>query len=421
MKLRWIAATMLLAGLGCAHNSQSSHSEAAAPDLDTFRAGLAELDDLERKYLLTSFLRTMQPEDVPAVIAEVEKYRAGFAADDVRLLMLAWTRFDGPGAFETARDWPTGWKTILMEEAMEAWGFNDGSAAQAACEQIKGESRRELLCAEVLDGWVAGHDRAGAAKLVALVPVTKRRVRLAFRLTGNARREGPDAVIALADSVPVDAPHDFKKTIFLHAGGALARLDPGRVPAWYELHKKQRYSAGSLSSIASKWAVDHNPADAIAWVQSLDLQVAREKERTQAIGKAFKIWFAKDPAGAEAWLVAADEGPIRDGALREVAKSLTDESPADALGWAWQIEEEKLKRKMMYRQTRRWFLRDPDAATAWIEAADMSEEYRLGLLNNLPRRSEAETGRRATGEKDKSQSKRQVRGGRGIKKAGSNE
>jgi hypothetical protein len=173
-----------------------------------------------------------------------------------------------------------------------------------------------------------------------------------------------------------------------------------------------------LGNIATKWAVDHDGASAIAWLESLDLQVARENERTGAIGRAFKTWFARDPVGAGAWLEAANAGPVRDEALQQVAKALTDESPADALRWAQEIEDEKLRRKQTFRQTRRWFLMEPDAAIAWIEAAELPEEYRQGLLSNLPRRSEAETGRRATGEKNK---KRQGRRGQGVKKPGSNE
>ena len=64
MKLRWFAVTALAAGLGlgCAHGSQSSPPQPGPVGLDTFRAGLAERDSLERTYLLTSYLRTLDME-----------------------------------------------------------------------------------------------------------------------------------------------------------------------------------------------------------------------------------------------------------------------------------------------------------------------------------------------------------------------
>ena len=185
MKLRWVAILATGLGLGCSQpESSASHPDSPRPDslrpdLDTLRAGLGERDDLERKYLLTSFLRTLRPEDVPPMLAEVEKHRIGFDAEEVRLLMLAWTRFDGPGAFATARDWPTPWRSVLMVEAMHAWGFNDGRAALAECEQVEDEELRKSLQFALVSGWVESRDPLGASEFAATAPKGRRRSRLA--------------------------------------------------------------------------------------------------------------------------------------------------------------------------------------------------------------------------------------------------
>ena len=103
MKLCWFAALLSVAGLslGCPQGSELSATApgvATRPGVETLSAALSERDPLERTYLLTSFLRTMRPEDVPALLVEVEKHRVGIDAEEVRLFMLAWTRFDGPEA-----------------------------------------------------------------------------------------------------------------------------------------------------------------------------------------------------------------------------------------------------------------------------------------------------------------------------------
>ncbi len=417
MKLRWFVSAVLAAGLGlgCTHGSQSSHPRKG---LDTLRAGLVEYDDLERKYLLTSFFRTLRPEDVPSVVAEVEKHRVGFGADDIRLWMLAWTRFDGPAAFATATDWPTRWRSTLMKETMHAWGYNDGRAALAACKavEVDEEDFRDLLCSNVIDGWVESRDGIGAAEYAATVTISRRRSRLAFRIVGNAKRYGPDTVIELVNGVPADAPNDFKRAVFFHAGGVLARLDPERVSSWYERHMMHSYSLGSLGNIATKWAADHDPAAAIAWIEGLDLDRAHDKERGEAIGKAFASWQEKAPGAARTWLTSSTPGPKRDRAIKEMAKAITEESPAEAMYWVQQIDDSELRRRQMFRYTRRWFLQDPDGAKAWIKASDLSPDTQQGLLNNLPRLSEAKTGRRATGEKGKKK-KRQGRRGKSKAKA----
>jgi hypothetical protein len=383
MKLGWLAIAVLAAGLGLTC-SQGSEPSAPRPGLDTLRAGLAERDELERLYLLTSFLRTLGPEDVLPVLAEVEKHRVGFDKEEVRLLMLAWTRFDGPGAFATARDWPTPWRSILMEQAMYAWGFNDGWAALAECEQIEDEFLEKSLRAALVSGWVSSHDRQGATEFAATVSNAKQRIRLAFRMAGQAKRDGPDAVIAWADAVPEDAPNEFKETVFATAAGALARLDPERAAPWYESQMQHWYSASGLFNIAGKWAQFYDPKTLIAWIETLPIEEARESERTDAVRVAFRTWAPEAPGEVEAWLETASGGPMRDAAIDELARATADASPAEALRWAGQIEDEKLRRKRTFRYSRQWFVRDPEAAGAWLEEADISDGWRQQILNNSP-------------------------------------
>jgi hypothetical protein len=383
MKLWWLGVAILAAGLGIGC-SQGSESPSPRPGLDTLRAGLGERDELERLYLLTSFLRTLGPEDVLPALAEVEKHRVGFDKEEVRLLMLAWTRFDGPGAFATARDWPTPWRSILMEQAMHAWGFNDGWAALAECEQIEDEELQKSLRAALVSGWVSSGDRQGATEFAATVSNARQRTRLAFRLAGQAKRDGPDAVIAWADAVPEDAPNEFKDAVFATAAGAIARLDPERAAPWYESQMQHWYTASGLLNIAGKWAQFHDPKTLIAWIETLPIEEDRESERTDAVRVAFRTWAPEAPGEVEAWLQTASGGPIRDAAIDELARATADASPAEALRWAGQIEDEKLRRKRTFRYSRRWFVQDPEAAAAWLEEADISDGVRQEILNNSP-------------------------------------
>ena len=302
----------------------------------------------------------------------------------VRLFMFAWTRFDAPGAFATARDWPTQWSSVLMKGAMHAWGFTDGRAALAASERIEDEELRESLQMELLSGWVASHDRLGASEFAATLSKPRRRNRLALRLAAEAMRDGPDAVIAWEDAVPVDAPNDFKKAVFGRAAAVLARLDPERVKPWYESRMHRPYTRGGLSGIASKWAQYHDTNALIAWIESLPSETVREAERVEAIRQAFLIWAVKAPVEAATWLESASPGPLRDKAIDMFARAINDTSPAEALRWAGQIADEKLRRRRTLKYTRRWFAEDPEAASAWLAEADLPDAWRYQILKNLP-------------------------------------
>jgi hypothetical protein len=380
------AASVAAFGLGCSPGSEPTEP---APDLDTLRAALEERDEIERKYLLTSYLRVLDPADLPAVLAEIEAHRVGIDADEVRLLMLAWTRFDGPGAFATARDWPTPWKSVLMEETMRAWGFNDGRAALAECEQIDDEELRESLRTALLEGWVASDDRTGASEYAASVPNARRRTRLARRLAAQAKRDGVDAVIAWADGVPEDAPNQFKEAVFGFAAGAIANLDPERVAPWYEGEMQYWYSTSGLINIASRWVQFHDPKALMAWMETLPIEEARESERTDAARVTFRSWATDAPGEVEAWLETVSAGSIRETAIDELARAAADASPAEALRWAEQLEDETLRRKRTLRYSRKWYVQDPEAAQAWFDEADIPDWWKTQILNNwsLARRS----------------------------------
>lgn len=385
MKLRWFSVALSLVtvlGFGCSEVSESVPSQ---PGLDTLRSALLERDELERTYLLTSFLRTMRPEDVVPALEMIDEHRVGIDADEVRLFMFGWTRFDGPGAFATARDWPTPWSSVLMKGVMHAWGFNDGRAARAAWEQIEDEELRESLQMELLGGWVASHDRVGASEFAATVSKPRLRTRLALRLAGEAMRDGPDAVIAWADAVPVDAPNDFKKAVFGRAAGVLARLDPERVKPWYEGQMRHLYTRTGLSGIAAQWAQYHDVDALIEWIEGLRIAEARESERTDAIREAFRIWAVEAPVEAVAWLESASPGPLRDAAIDQSVRAMAETSPAEALRWIGQIVDDDLRRKRTLKYTRRWYAQDRDAASAWIAQADIPDGWRHQIRRNLPR------------------------------------
>ncbi len=109
MKLCWFAVLALILAVEPGFGSSGvAQSAPPSPGLDVLTAALEERDELERTYLLTSYLRSLVPESLPAALAEIEKHRVGVTEGEVRLLMLAWTRFDGPGAFKAASEWPTG-------------------------------------------------------------------------------------------------------------------------------------------------------------------------------------------------------------------------------------------------------------------------------------------------------------------------
>jgi hypothetical protein len=359
--------------------------------VDSFRAALAERDPLTRSYQLSAFLQQLRPDQVPEMLEILEQRRVGVTEEEIRLLMLAWTRFDAPGAFAWARDWPTGWKRQLMETAAYAWGFRDGPAALRAVETLSDSELQESLRGELVAGWIRSDDRLGASAYIATIPDQKRRNRLGFLLAGEARRDGVDAVIGWAEAVPADSPNNFKQIAFYHAAGSVARADPSRAAEWYEAHRQRPYSVTALKEIARKWARHHDPESLLDWIRSLPADDGRGRLRGEALGAAASIWMDRDPEACQTWLRSALPDPALDSAIAEVARGLSDSSPRAAVDWAERIEDENERRKSRMQAARSWWKADPDAVRHWLAASDLPEDVQQAILRGVSSAS----GRRA--------------------------
>jgi hypothetical protein len=386
MKAAWLALWILTlaAAFFLARLTAPGRERADLRSVDSFRAALAERDTLNRSYRLSAFLQEFGPDDVPAALEALEARSIGVSQEEVRLLMLAWSRFDAPGAFAWASDWPTRWRETLMTEAMYAWGFRDGRAAFRALEGVEDPELLARLRPAILEGWLRSDDREGVGEYIANIEVPRRRGRLTFVLAAETMRDGVEAVIRWAEAVPEDAPNDFKQSVFYHASTVVSREDPQRAVEWFEEHRTQPYSEGSVTGIAVQWARLHDPPGLFDWLRSLPAEGEREGERGDAIAEGFRIWLQRTPAEAEAWLRSALPDPELDPALGELVLHLSRSSPGSAVALAGRIQDEELRRERTIQAGRKWWRAEPEAVTSWLAESDLSEEVRQQIVMPRP-------------------------------------
>jgi hypothetical protein len=398
MKAAWLALWIVtvVAAFGLARLTSSARGAADIPDdlqsIDSFRAALADRDTLTRSYRLSAYLQGLSAEDGPLVLEVLKERSSGVSQEEIRLLMLAWSRFDPAGAFAWAHDWPSGWRNILMSEAMYAWGFRDGPAALHAAGAVEDPELRERLRPALVEGWLRSNDadaRRSASEYVAGLEDPRRRGRLIFILAGEVSRDGTESAIRWIDTLPDDAPNDFKQGAFHHTAKIVAAKDPRRAAELLEARWTQPYSAGSLAGVAERWARNHDPPALFDWLRRFPPAGGeREDERSTAIGEGFRVWLGRDPVKAEAWLGSALPDPLLDPAVSELASHLAGSSQASALDWALRIQDEKLRRSKLVRVSRVGWRKDPEAVTAWLEKNEaVPAEARQHILRG--RRSQA--------------------------------
>lgn len=376
-KLAWASAW--IATLVCAFavgRSLGNDGGGPTPVPGDFAGALTELDPLRRAHRIAASLQDLGPGDIDAALAGLEAHSIGVTPDEVRLLMLAWARFDGLGAFAWARSYPAPWSRTLMDAAAFGWGYHDGPAALQAVDALGNEVLVSRLRPSAMEGFLRGGDPKATSAHVAAIDDPQGRRRLTFTLAGELLKRGVPALTSWVECLPEDAPNHFKQGAFYHAATMVARQDPTAAVDWFEAHKGDWYSEGSLPGIAGKWADHHDAPALLKWLLKLEPAVGREAERDEAITAGFRVWMRRAPHEGEMWLRTALPDPRLAPAVLEVVRALAPTQPVAAIEWAALVEDESARRRATIQAGRSWWRRDRAAAQAWLDASDLPEDVK---------------------------------------------
>ena len=347
---------------------------------DLLSEALRDRDVLSRTARLSQTLRDLEERDLESAVAVFEAQRLGVTDSEVRLLMLAWCRFDPAGALAWARAWQGPWRTTLVRSAMYAWAFRDPNGAADAFRAL-GKPDRDEIRASLVSGWARSDARQGLTDFLFSRPASTERSRFVGVLLAELTKEGPESIRSWAESIPADAPNKAKTTAFLTAGGALAQNYPSDAVAFFEAHQEFDYAQPALKTIARRWVDFHEPAALFDWLVSLPASAGR----ADAVEAGFTRWWSQSPQEASAWLRAAPTAPAFDPAVAVFARQLSRTSAERAVGWAERIHDEPLRRRTLAPILRLWSREDAPAARAWMNAQeDLPKELQREFLRAPP-------------------------------------
>jgi len=243
----------------------------ANPDLASlasFRASLEQSDALERSYRFHGFLQTLSPDEVAEASQVVEAWNPWLVEDELLNFMIAWAGFGAPEAFGWARTRTGPFREQASAAALEAWAFHDPVAAKRALESVDPPSERVALEEYFVAGWLKGGHHDGVTEYIAAQPPGNARQRYMNLLTIELMRDGSDAVVRWAESIPDDAPGSYKRMAFQKAANILASVDPVQASRWIELHLGQGYAEEAPKVIGRRW-LELDPPAARDWLASL--------------------------------------------------------------------------------------------------------------------------------------------------------
>ncbi len=336
-------------------------------------------DLLERTAALSTLLRGLGPEALPQIRDAYSSVLLDLS--DIELVLFGdwWARFDPRNAMLwTNQNWETRESMPVLQGIMRQWGRTDPMAAMAAAAAASNNQVRRRWVDSALRGWDESvHDGAlefaeslppGPDQQWALYVVTRRRV----------LRDGPEAALAWAESLPDDNPN-FKLNTFRRVTGAAAEVDPRLAAAFAERHLDGPYSSGLPERVGMHWVTQDGDA-AMRWLGGL----APTRDREDGVRESFRQWMALDLSAANQWIEGVDPAPWLDPAVSLYAKRLgLDNDPQRALEWAGRIEDPEIRNPTIGAVVRYWLVRDKAAADAWLDSSGLPAEY-IARIRTLP-------------------------------------
>jgi hypothetical protein len=373
----WILSIALAVGL-----TRLADTDGGGSDLSpSYGEAFDEIDPLQRAYLISSSLQDLSSDRLPELLEALTIHRMGIVNEEVRLVMLAWARFDPLGAYEWALEGPKNWRATLTNQAMFAWAYHDGPSALRMLEEIEDPELKLRLRSAVVDGWMRSDDKEGATEYIANFPELKRRGRLFFLFAGEIMMAmGTEGSMRWVDTLPDDAPNQVKLGIFHHIAMMVATEDPVTAAEWFYENRTRSFTEGALSGIARRWVQHHERPPAFEWLLAMDSDGLRAGERADALSDAFRSWMQIDPEVAQAWLLAQLPNPALDSASMEAAKRLVPTDPDKAMEWALRVKDEAERRTLLIRAGKKWREKDPEAFSAWLQENELPEEIRQRIL-----------------------------------------
>lgn len=377
----------LVVAFGVGHRMADRSTATRLASTESFRSAFGEASELDRTHGVASFLQGLTPENLPGALEVIDEQRPWLQDTELRMIMLAWVKIDAAEMFASVQEWPERKRDLALTAAAYAWAFHDPERAFEAIEAVTIPDMERLLTDSAVAGWIVRDDREGLTEWIEAMPKGTRRQRLTGILARRLLQQGPEEMMAWADSVPEDAHDGFKETVVLKAGNALAQMDPLRAKDWIGGQLDKEYAQSVASVIVRHWG-DEDSMAATIWAQTLPAG----EHRDRAVSRAFRTWLLQDPDAAQTWLLANTPDPALDPALAILIQRNGREQMETALTWSDLIENDADREKVVIVMVRGWRQRDPEAADAWLAEAELSNAARNKIISRPKKASQGGAG-----------------------------
>lgn len=337
---------------------------------------------LERVRRLVDALSDLDSETARRLADIMDAWEAPIPVYERRLVFRTWALLDSDAALDyvSAMGRRTLHRTALASEVMSVVASRDPARARSwlmSLPEAELESYRTALAKVLVESWpIATEGYAGLTELIQTMP-------LGFDREGAARHlvkelvadDRVDEAMLWAESIPRHAPGQFRGLAFRKVAREVGRDSPGRVSDWLDEHREHRYGQSGIRVLARTWAA-RDPEAALQWA----LAQPDDRGRFLSLRFAFQQLYEDDRDAAIAWLGAQPDGAILDPVRLTFALAHVAKVPSQAADAAIAIHDAKSRADTLRKVLGQWVTRDPEAARAWMEAAEKPDSFWQELL-----------------------------------------
>ncbi len=384
VRLTLLPATLVaFAGLvapGCGE-SRPEHlsSETARAEADEV---LAIGDPLARSVGFGALLERAEPD-------ALENLRAALAAapldaGDPEYVSFAmwWAGFDPEAALDWAShgDWQADSWPVLTA-LFRVWAQNEPERAFAQIWKVEERSRNPAIRGAIA-GW-QDSGKPGLVEAIQAIPdlVIKQRLSetLAHRLVVMRGASGATAWLE-----EIENP-GFRDILAKRVASAAADQGEGAaIAAWATpfVTSGEDRPSGFPRRIGTRWVL-RDPEAAWAWLASLPAG----EDRDDGVMETFRDWMSLEPIAATLWIEKAEVEPWLEPAFGVYARRIAQQRPKDALDLVAQFKDPKERNRLTVLIAESWSLRDLEAARAWLDQADVTDDVRQRALARATHRA----------------------------------
>lgn len=322
-------------------------------------------DPIARANDVLGLIESLRPGDFEKVVADFRALgMTNERMSEYAMLLHAWAKVDPIAALDYAKE-NTGTR-FARQTILASWATDNPNAAlNWAKENHEGNGANPWLVGVVRG--LAANDIAQATEVLQMLPYSRERGNALTSVIAQLGTMDSDQAIEWLSGITDER---LKNGATARLASQLANKDPESTAQWVSTIDDEEARRSASAEVASAWA-QKDFDSALNWVDSLDGRV-----KTRAASSLMGNYIRKDIQQATTWMNSMADEPGYNDIRHSYIWNTSGDYPDLSLNQIGQMEPGRQQNRYYRRVLRRWWQRDADAATQWMNNNNTADDIR---------------------------------------------